>query len=89
MAKPLGYQQITSLGTAVALTVPDHASKAVIMCTGPGVRYRDDGASPTASAGMFIPANTIIEFTSGLADLKFIEISGSAILNISYYGSYS
>ena len=89
MAKPLGYQQITSLGSAVALTVPDHAVKAVVVCTGQTVRYRDDGTSPSATVGMLLTVGVTYEFNSGLSALKFIQTATTAVLNISYYGAYS
>ena len=83
---PLGYQQITSLGSAVGLTVPTGAKIAVISVTGAGVRYRDDGTDPTASVGMPLPSGTVGWTYSGdLEAIKFIEQTGTAALNVSYY----
>jgi hypothetical protein len=49
---PLGYQQITSLSSATALTVPTGATVAVIIPETQAIRWRDDGTNPTASVGM-------------------------------------
>jgi hypothetical protein len=83
--KPVGYQQITSLGTAQALTVPSNARMAMVQPTGQSVRWRDDGTNPTASIGMVIAAGDIMEFTTDLSALRFIQTTASAVLNISYY----
>jgi hypothetical protein len=95
---PLGYCQITSLASAVALVtascstgaVPNGAVLAEICVETAGVRYRDDGISPTASLGMpVIPTSTtpvcyayaIIPMTA----VKFIAISGSPVIDVLFY----
>ena len=86
--KALGYQQITSLAAATALTVPAGTSKALIQAETQAVRWRDDGTSPTASVGMNLAVGDMLEYDSAqLAIVKFIEVVASAKLNISYYGS--
>lgn len=84
---PLGYQQITSLSSAQALTVPTGATYAVVTPETQGVRFRDDGTNPTASVGMPIAVGNSWTFTGAtiLAALKFIEQTSSAKLNIEYY----
>jgi hypothetical protein len=82
---PLGYQQITSLSTVKGLTVPPGARAALIQPTGQPVRWRDDGVDPTATIGMQILATLDILYTGDLAAIRFIETTGSAVLNISYY----
>lgn len=83
---PLGYQQITSLGTATSLTVPTGANKAVIRNETQNVRYRDDGTSPTASVGqLMLAADLPLVYSGTLSNLKFIETTGGAKLNILYY----
>ena len=81
----LGYQQITSLAAAAALTVPTGARLAVIVAETQAVRWRDDGTDPTSSVGM--PLATGVQFTypGDLAAIKFIEQTASAKLNVSYY----
>lgn len=84
--KPLGYQQITSLSSATALTVPRGATVALIQPGVQAVRWRDDGTDPTASVGMPLAVGETIPYTGFLENLKFIEQTASAKLNVSYYG---
>lgn len=83
----LGYQQITSLSSATALTVPNGATKAVIKCETQAVRWRDDGTNPTSTVGMpMATTDAPFEYTGSLSAIKFIEQSASAKLNVAYYG---
>lgn len=86
--KSLGYEQITDLDPAVGLTIPDGTSFAVIQCEGAGVRWRDDGTSPTAAVGMILNVGEelIYDVGQGLDRLEFFELSTASILNVSYYG---
>ena len=89
----LGYQQITSLATAVGLTVPTLSpeglqcspSVAVIIPTGGGIRWRDDGIAPTASVGMPVTENGVLEYDGELNKIRFIQQSANAVLNVVYY----
>lgn len=87
----VGYQQITSVGTAVGLTVPSSRSSggkanyAVIVAEGDDVRWRDDGISPSATVGMPLAAGERLQYDGDLNAIKFIEQAGGATLNISYY----
>jgi len=83
---PLGYQQITSLSSATALTVPDLARFALIEAEAQGVRWRDDGTNPTAAIGMPLSAGSTIWYVGNLEDIKFIEDTAGGILNVTYYG---
>ena len=90
-----GYQQIGSgLNTANTLTVPatdvnglvGSPSTAIIRCETQAVRWRDDGVAPTATVGMPLAVGDVLEYTGGnLKQLRFIEQTASAKLNISYY----
>lgn len=82
----LGYQQITSLSSAAALTVPTGARLALIQPETQGVRWRDDGSAPTASVGMPLPPGATLQYDGSLSAIRFIEVTASAKLNISYYG---
>lgn len=82
---PLGYQQITSLSAAAALTVPTGATSAVIVAEAQAVRYRDDGTAPTATVGIPLAVGTVLQYTGTLSAIKFIEQTSGAKLNISYY----
>jgi len=89
----MGYQQITDLSSAVGLTVPTQtpngsntkANFALIIAETQNVRWRDDGTNPTASVGMLLVAGTPLQYDGDLSRIKFIETTGSAKLNISYY----
>lgn len=87
---PFGYQQITSLSAATALTVPAPtnavpATLALIQAEVQNVRWRDDGTNPTASVGMLLVVGDILPYTGDLSKLKFIEATTGAKLNVSYY----
>ena len=82
---PLGYQQITSLSSSTALTVPQDATRALIQAESQQVRWRDDGTAPTASVGMTLDAGSTLAYTGNLAAIRLIEVSASAKLNVSYY----
>jgi hypothetical protein len=85
--KQLGYQQLTGISGAVALTIP--AGTALALCTpeSQAVRWRDDGTSPTASVGYPLPVGAELRYDgAGLAALKFIEQAATAKVNVVYYG---
>lgn len=84
---PKGYQQITDLSAATALTVPAGTRKAVVIAVDQDVRYRDDATDPTADVGMYMPKGIAVTFDNEqLNRLSFIETTTSAELNIVYYG---
>ena len=89
----LGYQQLTSLGTAANLTVPANdssgnkvqATLALITPEAQAVRWRDDGVAPTATVGMTLAVGVTLQYDGDLTKIKFIEQAGGAKLNVSYY----
>lgn len=89
----LGYQQITTLSSATALTVPVvdvnglscKPVMALITPEGQAVRWRDDGTNPTASVGMPLAAGVTLQYDGDLTQIRFIEQLGGAKLNITYY----
>ena len=81
----LGYQQITSLSAATALTVPAGATRAIIVAESQGVRWRDDDTAPTASVGMVLPVLVTLSYDGDLNRIRFIQQAASATLNVSYY----
>ena len=84
--EPAGYVQITSLSSAVGLSsIPDGATLAVIQPETQNVRYRDDGTNPTTSVGMILAAGDLLYYTGTMSALKFIEVSASAKINVTYY----
>jgi hypothetical protein len=84
---PLGYQQLdaTALSASVGFTLPAGAKVAVVVSEAADVRWRDDGTDPTASVGMYLAAKTYFAFAANLKKVRFIAVSGSPLLNISYY----
>ena len=83
----MGFEQITSLSSSAALTVPSGATIAVVQADVADVRWRPDGATtaPTASVGMLLPAGAERVFDGGLASVRFIRVAAGAALNVSYY----
>jgi hypothetical protein len=85
--RKLGYQQITSLSAATALTVPAGAALAIITPETQAVRWRDDGTAPTATVGYPLPVGAELRYDGdGLGVVKFIEQTASAKINVAYYG---
>ena len=90
----LGYQRISSLSSATALTVPTvdpvsglNAKPTIALITPEtqNVRWRDDGTDPTSSVGMPLSAGVTLQYDGDLRRIKFIETTAGAVLNISYY----
>lgn len=83
---PLGYQQLTSLGSAATLTVPTGATCALLSAEAQTVRFRDDGTAPTASVGMpLLVASPPQPYCGTLSALQFIQATSGGILNVLYY----
>jgi len=84
---PLGYQRITDLTGSTGFTIPDGTSHVLVVVEAQAVRWRDDGSDPTATIGMPLSAGDTMEYDGSKIPLvRFIEVVGGAILNISYYG---
>lgn len=89
----LGYQQITSLSSAVGLTVPQtdvnglacRPSIAIITVEGAAVRWRDDDVNPTTSVGMPMAVGATLQYDGDMTKIKFIEQTASAKINVTYY----
>jgi hypothetical protein len=58
---------------------------AIIVAETQAVRWRDDGTAPTASVGMPLPVLTEFLYDGDLTNIRFIQQTASAVLNISYY----
>lgn len=90
---PLGYCQLTSLGTAVALAacsggIPAGARIAVLRAEAQALRYRDDAVDPTASAGMPIAvADAPVTYNGTLSKVRVIEQTSGGKLNVLFYRS--
>lgn len=82
---PLGYQQIVTVTTSTALTVPDGTTVAVIQVESEDVRWRDDNVAPTTSVGYLLAAGAEMSYASDPTRLRFIETTVGAKLNVVYY----
>lgn len=86
-SQPLGYQQITSLSSSTALTVPRGARFALIKAQTQNVRWRDDGTAPSGTVGMLLATtDPTLCYAGDLSAIRFIETTASAAINVSYYG---
>lgn len=86
--KPAGYQQITVSSTAIGLTIPKGAQKAVFAVEAQPLRYRNDGVDPTASVGMLCAAGVQFEMHTkeALEKFKAIRSGGTdSVLSVTYY----
>jgi len=87
------YQQISIPAASTALTIPTRntlgmastPTLAVIQCETTAVRWRDDGVAPTATVGMRLEPSGILMYDGDLTRLRFIQVGGGSILNVSYY----
>ena len=98
--RPCGFAQYTTqLTTAVNLDTAPTSGKRLSQCVGKpnrllmqceaqDVRWTDDPAvDPTASVGMLMKANTLYEYSGDISKLRFIQVTPTAVLNVSYYNS--
>lgn len=84
--EPLKFEQLTSLGSATPLTLPDGAVFVLLQAETESVRWRDDGTAPTATVGHILTAGDPPFFYSGRpGTLQFIEAAAGAVLNVTYY----
>lgn len=84
---PLGYEQLTTLSSAKAFTVPTGAVRLVVQAEGDDLRWRDDGTNPTASVGMILLEGDSIVYSGTLSAFKVIEVNGGGKANGSTYGN--
>lgn len=89
---PLGFCQVSAeaLASAVSLstacTIPAGATMAWLQAETANVRYRDDGAAPTASIGnLVLSGNPGIFYNGSIKALQFIGASGSPVLDVAFY----
>lgn len=82
------YEQMTGISSATALTnVPAGANSAEIQVEGGAIRYRLDATDPTTAVGVQVAKGesfNIPDATADLNDVRVIQESGTAILNIHY-----
>lgn len=83
----------TNTASSSSLTsggIPVGATMAFLQAETADIRYRDDGAAPTASIGSIVVHNIPgILYTGTLTALQFIALSGSPLLDVSFYRAES
>lgn len=85
-SEPRGFSQITSLSAAAGLgSVPARSTVAIVECESQQVRWRDDGTNPTTTVGHVMSPGDVLTYDGDLSAIKFIEVTASAKLNVSFY----
>jgi len=78
-------QQITVAGTAVSLTRPSGAIAAMVTNGAEPIRVR--WGTPTASLGHYLNPYSVLDlYQDDLADVKFIRVSSSSTIDVTYFG---
>lgn len=78
--------QLTGLNTVQVLTVPAGATSVLLQAEAQNIRYTADGQDPTSSLGLIlVTGNDPVMFNGNLADLKFLEVAGTAKLNYQFF----
>lgn len=84
---PLGYQRLVLTSSPATITVPAGATCALISADGAGIRWRDDGTTPTATLGMLMGSGgSPLEYWGPLSSIQVITAgAGSPVVCVSYY----
>ena len=81
----LSDQQITVAGTAVGLTRPTGAIAG--MGTNGAEPIRARWGTPTASVGHYLNPYSVLDlYQDDLDDVKFIRVSSSSTIDVTYFG---
>lgn len=85
--KPTGFEQVTALSSAAALTAAQTAkANCVVLCArDQAVNYRDDGTDPTATVGITLAVGVPFTYDGDLSAIKFIQAAATAKLDVAYY----
>lgn len=86
----LGYVQYTNLITATALNPPAGATLAEVCVEIQGIRYRDDGTSPTTNVGMpVVPLSptqpNCFPYAGNIPSVQIIQLAVGSVVNVTYY----
>lgn len=82
----LGYRQQSVTTAAGFDDIPSGARYAQVV-TDAAVRWRDDGTDPDAATGMPLAADQELWYDgANLAGIVFVAESGTATLDVSFYG---
>jgi hypothetical protein len=83
---PKGYQQFRSVTALTKLSPPSGGAIALIQTESVDFRWTDDGSTPNPTVGMVLSAGSTLAYTGDLNKFQIIPVSGTGVLNISYYG---
>jgi len=93
--KVVSFEQLASLGSSTALTVPGVAvgtgtrpkvKAALISADGQSVRVRFDGTAPTATIGHLIANGDHLFVEADLSNIRIIQTAATAVVNVTYFG---
>ena len=81
----IGDEQVAVAGTAVALTRPTGAVAARVSNGAEPIRVR--WGTPTSSVGHYINPYSVLDlYQDDLDDVKFIRVSSSSTIDVTYFG---
>lgn len=81
-----GMQHVINLNTAQPLLVPEGAIFALIQPRGQAVWFTNDGSTPSATNGIRLAVDQILEYDGELEKFRALEASASATLEVAYFG---
>lgn len=89
--KDLGFYQLTGLTAAKKLSsvkdIPKGCAFIYIQPEGANVRWRSDGAAPSAAVGNLEVVNARTRYNiTAMEELTFIEVAPTATVNIQFTG---
>lgn len=85
--RSLGYTGMPVGATAALLgAAPEGTTVTFLRCEGGVIRYRDDGAAPTATAGMPMYPGSSLEYDAQVGMFRAIRVSGTPVLHAIFYG---
>jgi len=76
------YNQTVS-SSVVTLTTPSGSTHVLVSVENDAVRYKEDGANPSATSGILLPDGFIGELPCPTS-LKFIRVTTDAVINASF-----
>lgn len=92
--QPLGFCTLsTALSSATPLSscsggIPTGATMVLVTVETQNVRWRDDGTAPTTTSGMVIVHDSALLpwlYNGDLTKIQFIAVTGSPVMDISFY----
>lgn len=88
----VGFEQITSLSSAVGLTSSKYLdgttpkANVVVLCArDQAINFRSDGTNPAATVGITLAVGVPFTYDGNLSTIKFIEATATAKLDVEYY----